>query len=350
MAGPDEHAQRKRDHLRIALGSKSAGTSTTGLDDVRVHARALPAGDLDAVDLSSQLWGRPISAPLLLSCMTGGTGQAGSVNHALAVAAQAHGLPVGLGSGRVLLEDPHRTEGFLVRDVAPDVPLLANLGAVQLAEYGAEACRRLVEQCRADGLVLHVNAVQEAVQPGGDTNFGGLVDRIGSVVAALEFPVMVKEVGFGLAPEDVALLVDAGVAGVDVAGAGGTNWATIEGQRDEQARDVAGAFADWGWPTATAVQAARRVLDRSDAHDITLVGSGGLRHGVDAMKVLCLGADLAGVARQVLGAAAQGPELAAQAIGTLVRQLRIATWAAGAMNVGDLNATRLVATGEPDPW
>ena len=341
MTGPGDLEQRKRDHLRIALGSEVESTAATGLDALRVRARGLPESDLDDLDLSSQLWGMPIAAPLLLSCMTGGTGQAGSVNRALAVAAQAHGLPVGLGSGRVLLEDPRRTEGFLVRDAAPGVPILANLGAVQLAEVGVDGCRRLVELCRADGLVLHVNAVQEAIQPHGDTAFAGIADRIASVAAALEAPVIVKEVGFGLSPEDVALLVDAGVAGLDVAGAGGTNWATVEGRRDERAGDVAAAFDDWGWPTAVAVHHARQVLDRHEARGVTLVGSGGLRHGVDALKVLCLGADLAGVARQVLAAAAEGPEAAAEAVGTLVRQLRIAAWAAGARSVADLDSTRL---------
>lgn len=346
MAGDGDHAARKHDHLRIALSSDAGSTSTTGLERLRVRARALPEHDLDEVDLAGHLWGRSIAAPLLLSCMTGGTGQAGSVNHALAVAAQAHGLPVGLGSGRVLLEDPDRTEGFLVRDVAPDVPLLANLGAVQLAEHGADGCRRLVELCRADGLVLHLNAVQEAVQPGGDTQFAGLAARISAVVAGLDVPVVVKEVGFGLAPEDVTLLIEAGVAGIDVAGAGGTNWATIEGERDERAGAVAVAFADWGWPTATAVRSARQVLDRHQAGSVILVGSGGLRHGVDALKVLCLGADLAGVARHVLGAAAESPEAAVDAVGVLVRQLRVAAWAAGATGVGDLDASRLEAAAD----
>jgi len=366
---------RKRDHLRIALtGDVGFASLTTGLERHRVRARALPERDLADVDLSLALWGRRLAAPLLISCMTGGTSEAGPVNRALATAAQAHGVALGLGSGRVLLEAPpaRRADlaaaaGFAVRDVAPDVLLLANLGAVQLHAHGPAACADLVAACGADALVLHLNAVQEAVQPRGDTGFAGLLDRIAATCAALDVPVVVKEVGFGLAPEDVAALAAAGVAGVDVAGAGGTNWARIEGARDDRAGRVAAAFADWGRPTAAAVTAARAVLDRHAAggtrprvaggpragarepgHDavdgsgrVVLVASGGLRDGVDALKALCLGADVAGVARGLLAAGAEGPAAAVDAVGVLVDQLRIGAWAAGAGAVTDLTPDRL---------
>jgi isopentenyl-diphosphate delta-isomerase len=343
---------RKRDHLRLALEADVGfATLTTGLDALRVRARALPERDLDAVDLAVDVLGRQLAAPLLISCMTGGVGEAGPVNRALAVAAQTHGVAFGLGSGRALLEDPDAAGSFQVRDVAPDVLLLANLGAVQLAEHGPRGCARLVDVCEADALVLHLNPVQEAVQAvaeggraaGGDTAFAGLAARIAQVCAALPVPVVVKEVGFGLAPEDVQLLVEAGVAAVDVAGAGGTNWARLEGERDSRGAEVAAAFADWGWPTVDVVRHARRGLDAAGA-DVLLVGSGGLRHGVDALKVLCLGADLAGVARGLLAAGAAGPDSAVAAVGTLVDQLRIAAWAAGAASVGDLGPHLLQPT------
>jgi len=194
---------------------------------------------------------------------------------------------------------------------------------------------RLVGLCGADALVLHLNAVQEAVQPGGDTNFGGVAERIGQVCGAMPVPVIVKEVGFGLSAEDVRLLVAAGVSGIDVAGAGGTNWARVEGARDDRAGRVAAAFADWGLPTAQAVVEARRVLD-ADGGGTVLIGSGGLADGVDALKVLCLGADLAGVARGLLAAGANGASAATEAVGVLCDQLRIAAWAAGAAQAADL--------------
>lgn len=342
MAADSGASARKRAHLEAVLGGDVGfRTVRTGLDDVALHARALPGRDLDDVDLSLELWGRRLAAPLMISCMTGGTGKAGAVNRALAVAAQEHGVALGLGSGRVLLENPRRAEGFFLRDAAPDVLLAANLGAVHLREHGPDACADLVARCAADVLVLHLNAVQEAVQPEGDTRFGGLVEQIADVVQRSDVPVVVKEVGFGLAPDDVADLVAAGVSGVDVAGAGGTNWALVEGARDERAGAVAEAFADWGWPTAVAVVAARATLDELGAHETVLVGSGGLRHGVDALKVLCLGADVAAVAGAVLGAAAAGPEAASDAVGTMVDQLRIGAWAVGAATCAELETERI---------
>ncbi|MPZ72322.1 MAG: type 2 isopentenyl-diphosphate Delta-isomerase [Nitriliruptorales bacterium] len=336
-----ELSSRKAQHLRLTLeGDVGFATLTTGLDDVRVMPRALPERDLEDVDLSVQRWGRRLAAPLLISCMTGGTSQAGAVNAALAVAAQQHRVGLGLGSGRVLLEDSSAA-GFAVRDLAPDALVLANLGAVQLHQYRAEDCRRLVELCQADGLVLHLNAVQEAVQPGGDTAYAGLLERIAGVCERLDVPVIVKEVGFGLSPDDVAALASAGVAGVDVAGAGGTNWAAVEGLRDPAAGGVAAAFRDWGLPTADAVAAAREALDGLAAADLVLIGSGGLRHGVDALKVLCLGADIAGIARGFLAAAAEGTDAATAAVGAVCRQLRIAAWAAGAATPADLTSALL---------
>lgn len=314
----------------------------TGLDEVRVRARALPGRDLETVDLSVDLWGRRLRAPLLISSMTGGVSEAGPVNRALAEAAQEHRVALGLGSGRVLLEggDPST---FAVRDVAPDVLLFANLGAVQLREHSPAACARMVAALEADGLILHLNAVQEAVQPGGDTAFGGVLGRVGELCAKLDVPVVVKEVGFGLGPQDVAALADAGVAGVDVAGAGGTNWARVEGHRDPEAAAVAAAFLDWGWPTALAVSEARAALDTRGDPAVRLIGSGGVRHGVDALKVLCLGADLAGLGRGLLPAAAEGPAAAAAALGAVVRQLRVGAWAAGAARAGDLGPGLLMA-------
>ena len=341
MPADESIAARKREHLRLALGPDVGfATVTTGLDAVTVRPRALPEHDLATVDLSLQLWGRRLRAPLLISCMTGGVSEAGPVNRALAAAAQAHGVALGLGSARAVLEgaDP---VSYRVRDVAPDALVLANLGAVQLRQYGVDDCRRLVTACKADALVLHLNAVQEAVQPGGDTTFGGLLERIGEVCAVMPVPVVVKEVGFGLSGADVAALAGAGVAGVDVAGAGGTNWARLEGLRDGRAAAVAAAFADWGLPTALAVRDARRALDDAGSAAL-LIGSGGLRHGVDALKVLCLGADVAGLARGLLAAAAEGPSAAVDAVGVVVEQLRVAAWAAGAVDVGGLGPHLLV--------
>ncbi len=331
----DGVAARKADHLRLSLQEDVGHVGiTTGLEALRLNARALPGCSLADVDLGVELFGRRVAAPVAISCMTGGTGAAGPVNRALAAAAQEHRVVLGLGSGRSLLEggDP---ASFQVRDIAPDVLLLANLGAVQLAEHWVEGCRRLLEATGADVLVLHLNAVQEAVQPGGDTDFEGVLEAIETVAGRLEVPVVVKEVGFGMAREDIAALVDAGVAGIDVAGAGGTNWATVEGQRDSRAGRVAGAFADWGWSTVDSLRSAATVrAERGSA--VVLMASGGLEDGVDAAKCVALGADLAGFGRRLLAAGAEGPAAASEELGVLVEQLRIAVWATGHRSVTGL--------------
>jgi isopentenyl-diphosphate Delta-isomerase len=340
---PDATAVRKRDHLELALNADVGfGRLTSGFDEVTIAPTALPERDLADVDLATELLGVGLRAPLLVSCMTGGVGEAGPVNRALAIAAQAHGVALGLGSGRILLDDDSEAvlRSFAVRDVAPDVLLLANLGAVQLRTHGVADCGRLVERCGADALVLHLNAVQEAVQPGGDTTFDGLLRRIGEVAAGMEVPIIVKEVGFGLAAQDVRRLVEVGVAAVDVAGAGGTNWARLEGLREDRAGRVAAAFADWGIPTAAAIREGRTVLDAMGS-PAALIASGGVRHGVDAAKALCLGADAVGLARGLLAAGAEGPDAAVEAVGIVLEQLRVAMWACGAGRVAELDGSRL---------
>jgi isopentenyl-diphosphate Delta-isomerase len=335
MALPDMN-RRKRDHLRIAAGPGVTHAISSGLDGLRLRHRALPERDLADVSLDTVLLGRPLRAPLLISAMTGGVREATVVNERLARAAADHGVAMTLGSGRALLDDPSLLRTYV--GAAPDRPplLLGNLGTAQLrGPQGPAAAERLVELLEADGLVVHLNAVQEAVQPEGEPRFAGVAEQIAAVVERLApLPVVAKEVGFGLDAADVALLRDAGVAAVDVAGAGGTNWALVEGGRDPRARAVAAAFDDWGVSTVTALLAARAA-----APNLPVIASGGLRDGVDAAKCFALGAAAAGLAR-VLLIAAQA-DRAGEALGTIVAQLRIATWAAGAARAGDLGAGHL---------
>lgn len=323
MPTTDATAGRKSDHLRLAAGPGVTHVRGPGLEDVRLRHRALPERDLGAVSLATRFLGRDLAAPLVVSAMTGGTEEAERVNEELARAAAAHGIAMALGSGRALLRDPALLRTY--RGEARPPLLLANLGAAQLvAPDGAEHAARLLELVAADGLSVHLNPIQEAVQPEGQPSFAGVADAIARVVERLApAPVLVKEVGFGMDAADVALLRDAGVAAIDVAGAGGTNWALVEGLRDGRAGAVAAAFADWGVATADALPAARAV-----APDLPLVASGGVRDGVEAAKCLALGADLVGMARPLLIAARAGRT--SEAVQTVVEQLRIATWAAGA--------------------
>ncbi len=321
---------RKADHLRIAAEPGVVGSSGTGLERLRLRHRALPERDLADVGLATTLLGVELQAPIFVSAMTGGTAEAERINADLARAAAEHGVALTLGSGRPLLDDPDLLRTY--RSAARPPLLLANLGAAQL-DPGRAA--RLVELLGADGLSIHLNPVQEAVQPEGTPAFAGVAERIAAIVAALApLPVVVKEVGFGMDAADVVLLQDAGVAAVDVAGAGGTNWATIEGRRDPRAAAVAAAFGDWGVPTADAVREAVGV-----APELPIIASGGVRDGVEAAKCLALGARAAGLARPFLLAAQAGQ--ASAAVEAVVRQLRIATWAAGAGSAAELSEEHL---------
>jgi isopentenyl-diphosphate delta-isomerase len=327
---------RKADHVRIAAGPGVEHPSGTGLERVRLRHRALPERAPADVSLRTRLLGADLAAPLVISAMTGGTDEGGELNRRLARAAAEHGIALVLGSGRRLLDDPATLRTYRPeREPRPPL-LLANLGAAQLrGRRGPERAARLVELLDADGLSVHLNPLQEAVQPEGEPDFSGVLEGIAATVARLApLPVVAKEVGFGLDGEDVRALAGAGVAAVDVAGAGGTNWALIEGRRDSAAAAVAAAFADWGLPTAAALAAARAA-----APGLPVIASGGLRDGVDVAKCLALGAAGAGLARPLLLAAQA--DRAGEAMATVLQQLRIATWVAGAAAASELSEAHL---------
>lgn len=336
--------ERKADHIRINLNEDvSAKGVTSGFERYRFQHCALPEIDLDRVDTGTAILGRRLGAPLLISCMTGGVPEAGKINMALARVAQELHLAMGLGSGRVLLESPDVLPTFDVRPLAPDALLFANLGAVQLNRgVTPEQCKRLVGLLRADGLVLHLNALQEALQPEGDTVFGGLLDRIGELCGALDVPVIAKEVGWGISADIVRGLFEAGVAAVDVAGAGGTSWSEVEKHRmdDPVRRQVAAAFADWGLPTADALRGARRA-----APEGIIFASGGLKDGMDVAKAVALGADLAGLAGPFLRAASESEDAAFGLAVEIVEVLRTVMFCTGSATIEDLRRTpRLVAS------
>lgn len=331
---------RKAEHLRINIERDvNAKGRSAGFEGYVFPHRALPETDLSDVDLSVVLFGRRLAAPILVSCMTGGTPEATRINRRLARVAASHGFAMGLGSGRALLENPQTLESFEVRSEAPEIVLLANLGAVQLNKgYGVAQCRQLVEMLRADALVLHLNALQEALQPEGDTCFAGLLGRIGELCAAADFPVVVKEVGWGIGPAEVRMLFDAGAAAVDLAGAGGTSWSEVERYRivEPWRARVAAAFSGWGIPTAQAIVEARRVAPTE-----TLIGSGGVKTGLDIAKALALGADLAGVAGPFLRAADRSVDAASELAREYVETLRIAMFCTGARTPVELRAVGL---------
>src|SRR4051812_27470787 len=328
--------ERKADHLRLAADPGVQHTVATGLEAVRLRHRALPERALDAVSLRLRLLGHGLQAPLVISAMTGGTAQAEELTRRLLCAAARNGVGLVLGSGRRLLDDPAVLRTY--RPAGQERPplLLANLGAVQVAgRQNAWRSEELVELLDADGLSIHLNPLQEAVQPEGEPDFQGVLDGVAAAVERIApRPVVVKEVGFGLDFADVAALRGAGVAAVDVAGAGGTNWALVEGRRDPRAGALARAFAGWGNPTADAIADARAAAPR-----LPVIASGGLRDGVDVAKCLALGASAGGLAAPFLRAAQD--DRATEAVRTVVDQLRIATWLTGVGHVQELSGAHL---------
>ncbi len=333
---------RKIDHIRIVLGEDVAAKGvSTGFSAYRLPHAALPELDLAEIDTRTTFLGKLISAPLLISSMTGGASVAERINLALAEAAELLGLPMGVGSQRAAVVDARLAPTYQVRRVAPRIPLLANLGAVQLNYgFGVDQCRRAVEMIEADALILHLNPLQEAVQPEGNTNFKGLLHKIEHLCRNLEVPVVVKEVGNGIGAHDAQRLYACGVRIIDVAGAGGTSWSEVERYRqpDEQGRRVAGAFADWGLPTTECIRAVRAALP-----DVTIIGSGGVRSGVDVAKAIALGADLAGTAKPALASAIdeRGAEAVVEGLTAFIRELRVAMFCSGCATLADLRKLEL---------
>ncbi len=320
--------RRKDDHLRINLEKDVRSWLDNGLERYRLKHTALPEINLEDIELSLSVFGRQLSMPLLISSMTGGVDSAMVINRRLAEAAQQTKIAMGVGSQRAALEDPSLAATYQVRAVAPDILLFANLGAVQLNYgYGISECIKAVEMIEADGLILHLNALQEAVQPEGNTRFGGLLKKIEQVCAKLPLPVIVKEVGWGFSEQDAKRLAAAGVAAIDVAGAGGTSWSQVEMHRaeDDPQAALAAAFSDWGIPTAEAILNVRRA-----APQLMVFASGGLRTGVDIIKCVALGATLGGMASPFLKAAAVSTEEVVHLIQIIYRQMQVSMFAVGA--------------------
>jgi len=324
-------SSRKADHIRINLDQDVRSRLTTGLEYYRFTHQALPEMNLEDIKLELSLFGKELSAPLFISSMTGGTEKAGSINQNLAEAAQETGIPMGVGSQRAALENSSLKGTFQVRQIAPDILLFANLGAVQL-NYGlsVDDCRRAVDMIEADGLILHLNPLMEAVMPEGDTRFAGLLGKIENTCKTLEVPVIVKEVGYGISNRAAIQLHNAGVKALDIAGAGGTSWTEVEMHRAEtdHQRKIASAFADWGIPTAETIKSVHNAVP-----NLPIFASGGLHNGVDLSKCIALGAMMGGMAGPFLRAATNSAQAVIDEINRVKKEIQISMFAAGA---GDL--------------
>jgi isopentenyl-diphosphate Delta-isomerase len=336
-----ETQARKADHIRICLDENvQCREITHGLERYRFSHCCLPEIDRADIDLSTPFLGKTLGAPILISSMTGGTEQAKQINYRLAAIAQQYKLAMGVGSQRVAVENPAVVDTFAIRAIAPDALLFANLGAVQLNyRYGIDECQRVVDHLQADALILHINPLQECVQTKGDTNFRGLLDKIALVCEKLPVPVIAKEVGNGISAVMAQKLIAAGVAAIDVAGAGGTSWAKVESERatDEQQRRLGATFADWGIPTAECITAVRTI-----APTLPLIASGGLRNGLEIAKAIALGADLAGLAFPFLRAA-NDSEAAVQALTeVLIAEITTVLFCTGNATLGELRRSGML--------
>jgi isopentenyl-diphosphate Delta-isomerase len=327
--------RRKLHHLQACLeGPVGYETRTAGFERLDLPYRALPELDLDEIDTSVTFLGRRLRAPLLIGAMTGGAERARVVNRNLATAAQRLGVGLMLGSQRVMLEEPEARASFEVRDAAPDVLLVGNLGAAQLLRgYGAAEARRALVEVGADALAFHVNPLQEALQPGGDVRWRGVAARLAEVVPEVGAPVLLKEVGHGISGAVARSVAGVGFAAIDVAGAGGTSWARVEALlRDGEVRRP--DLVEWGIPTVDALREVAEALPGTP-----LVASGGVRSGLDVAKSIALGARVAAIARPLLAPALVSAEAVEGALRVVLDELRLVMQLVGARDVAALSAT-----------
>jgi isopentenyl-diphosphate delta-isomerase len=344
----NETGKRKEDHLRICLGNKAqAKNATAGFEDIQLVHRTLPEVNKAKINLSTTFLGKKFQAPIIVGAMTGGTKQATQINASIAQAVEKLGLGMGVGSQRAAIEDRKLEETYAVaRKMAPNAFLIANIGGVQLVHgYGLKEVRKVVEMIDADAVAVHLNALQEAVQPEGQTNFKGVLAKICEIAGAIDTPMIVKETGAGISAEDAKALEDAGVKAIDVGGVGGTSFAAVEYYRSSTNQNLSGeAFWDWGIPTAISL------IETAQTVKLPVIASGGVRSGTDVAKALSLNASLASISQPILQVAVKGAKETENKLSSLIEELRNALFLVGAEKLSDLSKTPVVITGKTGEW
>ncbi len=319
---------RKAEHIKICL-EKNVESGNAKFDCFRMKHMAAPELNFDEISLATKFLGKNLSYPIIIEAMTGGIQEAEKINRDLAEIAQEFGIGFGVGSQRFMLEDKNSKKTYAVRDIAPDILLIANLGAVQLNYgFGIEQCKEAVAMIDADALALHLNPLQEVIQPEGNKNFSNLTDKINEISRNLGKPVIVKETGCGISYEVAKKLK---VAAIDVAGFGGTSWSLIEGYRaDKKNKEISELFSSWGIPTVFAIQEVAKL-------NVSIIGSGGIRNGLDAAKALALGANCVGTALPILKAWSHGGKAEVKEfLNKFILEMKIAMFLTGSKKVPDL--------------
>ena len=348
----DEIVRRKGNHIRICLEKDvQARKETTGFEDVLLVHRALPEIEREKIDLSTRVFNHAFSAPVIVGAITGGTPEAMKINAAIAEAVEELGLGMGVGSQRAAIENPDLGKTFAVaRRKAPTAFIMANIGGSQLVRgYGIKEARKAVEMIDADALAIHLNPLQEAIQPEGETRFVGVLRKIEEIAEGLDVPVIVKETGAGIAAEDAIKLEKVGVKGIDVSGVGGTSWAAVEYYRAKRSQSEAcqmlgEAFWDWGIPTAVSI------VEVVQSVHIPVIASGGIRSGIHVAKAVALGASLTSMSSPILLPATKGPKEVKKVLKIVIEELRNTMFLVGANSIERLRGVSVVIVGRTAEW
>jgi len=343
--------KRKQRHLRISLEEDVQSDIGTGFEDVRLIHRAIPEMNLNEVSTETRIFNRRLSAPIIISAITGGTYEGMKINAILASIAEEMGLGIGVGSQRIAIENPSTEKTFsVVREKAPSTLVIGNLGCPQLSlGWGVSEAKCCVEMIDADALAIHMNPLQEAVQVRGDSKYRGILTKVQEVVKGIDVPVVMKETGCGIAFEEALRLEEAGVEGLDISGVGGTTWAAVEhyiareeGKREQEA--LGEALWNWGIPTAISV------VETSRSTKLKIIASGGIRTGIEIAKAIALGSDTVGIAKPFLEKAMEGSDTLRDYINQILFELRTVMFLVGAGSIEELKRAPAVILGRTAEW
>lgn len=343
--------KRKLRHIRVSLEEEVETDISTGFKDVHLIHRALPEIDLDDVSLETNLLGKKIAAPLVMSAITGGTDEAKKINAVLAEVAEEKGIGISVGSQRIAVAQPETAHTFsVVREKAPTTFVMGNVGAPQLSlGWGVKEAQQCVDMIEADALALHMNPLQEAVQVDGDTNYRGVLAKVTELAKEIEVPLIMKETGAGIAWEDAVKMQEAGASGLEISGVGGTSWSAVEyhiakevGKKEMEY--LGQALWNWGVPTAISI------VETSSKTTMEIIASGGLRTGAEVVKSIALGAHAGGMAKPFLEKAVESKDALAEYVDHVVREIKVVMFLVGAKNVEELQKVPVVVLGRTAEW